>query len=372
MKTNFAQMTSDEKKVWSLQFWKMARNASFVNLFAGSGPNAMVQRISELTKTTKGDKAVITLIADMTGDGTVGDYDLEGNEEEIKVFDTNVTVDQMRNANRSAGRMADQKSIVRFRETSRDQLAYWLADRIDQIAFLNLAGVSLAYKNNGATRPVLATGKNLTDLSFAASITAPTSKRHLRWDNAGGDVATGDTSLVAAADQLTYKSLVLAKAYAKDQYIRGIKTGAGEEVYHVFVNPRAMAKLKLDADYLANVRSAHVRGGANPLFAGTSSVMVDGLVIHEFRHVYNTTGITSGSKWGSGGTVDGCRVSICGAQALGMADLGAPGWTEKEFDFDNQKAIAIDKILGFLKPQFHSNITGDVQDFGVLSLDVAI
>ena len=371
-KTNFAALTTHQKKVWSLDFWKMARNSSFINQFAGKGANAMVQRVTELTKTERGDLAVLTLIADLQDDGVIGDYDLEGNEEAIRAYDTAITIDQLRHGNVTTGRMADQKSIVNFREQSRDKLAYFMADRMDQLAFLSLAGVAYTNKTNGAARPVLATGKNLGDLAYAADVTAPSSARHLRWDSVGGDLAAGDTSAVVAADTLSYKALVFAKARAKDEYIRGIRGPHGEEVYHVFVTPRAMAKLKLDSDFLANVRNAGVRGGKNPLFAGTTSVMVDGLIIHEYRHVYNTTGLASGSKWGSASDVDGCRVAICGAQALGMADLGIASWTEETFDYKNRKGIGVDKIFGFLKPVFHSDVTGDNQDFGVMSLDVAI
>ena len=370
--TNFTALTTNEKKVHSLEFWKMARNASFLNMFAGKGGNSMVQRITELTKSERGEQAVMTLIADLTGDGVMGDYTLEGNEEAIKAYDTQVKIDQIRNGNRTAGRMANQASVVDFRSTSKDQLAYWLGDRLDQLGFLALAGEAFTKTNTGGTRPVLAAGQNFSDLAFAADVTAPSSARHIRWDAAASDLAAGDTTAVVAGDTLTYQALVLAKAYAKNQYIRGIKAGNNEEIFHVFVNPSCMAKLKLDADYLANVRSAGVRGGKNPLFAGTTSVMVDGMIIHEFRHVYNTVGAAGGSKWGATGVVDGSRVAFCGAQSLGLADIGPAGWFEKEFDFDNQKGIAIDKICGILKPVFHSNVTGDDQDFGVLSLDVAL
>ena len=67
--TNFAALTSEQLTIWSRDFWRVARNMSFINQFAGSGPNAMVQRISELTQSEKGARAVITLLADMTGDG---------------------------------------------------------------------------------------------------------------------------------------------------------------------------------------------------------------------------------------------------------------------------------------------------------------
>jgi hypothetical protein len=63
---------------------------------------------------------------------------------------------------------------------------------------------------------------------------------------------------------------------------------------------------------------------------------------------------------------------FCGAQALAMADIGAPIWVEKEFDFDNQPAISVGKILGFLKPQFAtSKSDGTREDFGVISVYVS-
>jgi N4-gp56 family major capsid protein len=370
--TNFAALTTEQKTVWSRQFWSMARNLSFINRFAGTGSNSMVQRITELTKNEKGARAVITLIADLTGDGVTGDYMLEGNEEALTAYDKVIVIDQLRNANTLAGRMADQKSIVNFRETSRDQLAYWASDRIDQLAFLTLAGVAYTQKNNGPARPVLATGQNLSDLAFAASVTAPSNKRYLRWDNATKKLVVGGTASLTAADKLSYASLVAVKAYMKDNYIRGIKAAGGEEIYHVFVTPKAMASLKLDPDFLANVRNAGTRGDKNLLFAGASSVMVDGLIIHEYRHVFNCSGLVSGtSMWGAANNVEGCRAAFCGAQALAMADIGDAIWFEKEFDFGNRNGISISKIFGFLKPVFYSNINASNQDFGVVNLDVA-
>jgi N4-gp56 family major capsid protein len=373
--TNFAALTTEQKTVWSKEMWKVARNNSFINQFAGTGHNAMVQRITELTKSEKGARAVITLIADLEGDGVMGDFTLEGNEEQIKSYDQVIQLDQLRHANRLAGRMSDQKSVVNFRKSSRDVLGYWMADRLDQLAFLTLSGESYTLKTNGAARAVLGggnTGRNFSELEFAADVSAPSANRYLRWDASAGTLDTGDTTAIAADDTLSYKALVELKAYAKENYVRGIKTGAGEEVYHVFVTPTGMARLKLDPDYLANVRSAGVRGGKNPLFAGTTSVMVDGLVIHEYRHVFNTKGMAGGSKWGAGGAIDGQAVLFCGAQALGMADIGDAEWVEKGFDYDNQHGISTGKICGLLKPKFHSNYSGTVEDFGVIRLDTAI
>lgn len=365
--TNFAALTDEQKTIWSRDLWKAARNNSFLNRFTGTGNNAMVQRITELTKSEKGARAVITLVADLEGDGVVGDNQLDGNEETIKAYDQVIQIDQIRNANRHKGRMADQRSVVNFRTASKDVLAYWLADRIDQMAFLTLSGVEYSKKNTGADRDA---NSQLSTLEFAADVSAPSTNRHLRWDATTG-LEPGDTSAVDTPDTPSYEMLVEAKAYAKTQYLRGIRGSGNEEYFHVFMTPQGMAKMKMDPDYLANVRSAGPRSEKNTLFSG-SIIMQDGLVIHEFRHVYNTSGAAAGSKWGSGGAVDGQRILMCGAQALGLADLGNPYWVEEGKDYENQQGISIGKILGFKKPVFRSQVTGSDEDFGVICLDTAI
>jgi N4-gp56 family major capsid protein len=377
--TNFAALTSEQLTAWSRDFWKVARNASFINQFAGSGSNAMVQRVTELTKSEKGTRAVLTLLADMTGDGITGDNTLEGNEEALRSYDITIELDQLRFANRIAGRLADQKSVVNFRETSRDMLAYAMADRMDQLAFLTLAGVAYTQKTNGGLRPTSGTsGHELVDLEYASDVSAPTTNRHRRIS--GNSIAAGDTTAVTATDKLGYRHIVELKAYAKDNYIRGLRGQGNQELFHLFVTPQQMANLKLDSDFLANVRNAGVRGSNNELFSGSASLMVDGVMVHEFRHVFSTEGATAGTsvnagaagyQWGADADVVGARALFCGAQALAMADIGLPEIVEDTFDYENQAGISIGKIFGLRKPKYNSDYNGGVEDFGVICLDTA-
>ena len=366
--TNFGLLTSEQKTIWGKDLWKQARNHSFINKFLGNGPNALIQHITELKKSEKGARAVITLLADLVGDGVAGDRTLEGNEEAMQTFDQVIRIDQLRHANRHEGRMADQKSIVEFRGNSKDVLAYWMADRIDQMAFLTMAGIGYGKRTNGANR----VGSDLQFLEFAGDVTAPSANRRLRWDNtAKALVANAGTNAVTATDTPTWAQLVQLKAYAKDRYIRGVKESGGSEAFHAFYTPQAMAKLKADPDYMLNLRHAQERDKSNALFTG-DTVKVDGIYLHEYRHVPNTSGAAPGSKFGASGTVDGCHMLFCGAQALGMADLGSPEWNEEDFDYKNSQGISVGKIMGFLKPKF-GNIyeNGSVEDFGVISCYVA-
>lgn len=366
--TNFGALLDEELTIWSRLIWKAARNAQFLNRFTGEGMNSMIQRITELTKTEKGARAVITLVADLEGDGVAGDRTLEGNEEAGKAFDQVIQLDQLRHANKHEGRMAEQRTVVNFREQSRDILAYWLSDRIDQMAILTLSGVSYTLKTNGAAR----VGSDLPFLDFAADVTAPTTNRHRRWDFGTLSLQPGDTGAVEAEDVPSWAMLVEAKAYAKENFIRPLRGDDGLEMYNVFMTPTGLAKLKLDVDFLAAWRNAGPRSANSPLFKGFAApIMVDGLAIYEYRHIFNTKGIAGGSKWGSGSNVDGQRILFCGAQALGLADIGAPEWVEKGFDYENQQGISVGKILGLKKPVFRSIFNQADEDFGLFVLDTS-
>ena len=367
--SNFAALTAEEKTTWSRDLWKAARNNSFMNRFMGTGNNAMIQRITELTKSEKGARAVITLVADLEGDGIAGDRTLEGNEEAGKSYDMVIQLDQLRHATRHEGRMADQRSIINFRETSRDNLAYWLADRCDQLAFLTLSGVAYSQRTNGLPR----IGSDFVNLDFAGDVTPPSSARILTWDGTAKDFTTNaDNTTIDAADTPSWSMLVAAKAYAKDNFVRPIRGDNGMEVYNVFMTPQGIAKLKGDTDFMNAWKDALPRSSSNPLFKGAPVIYVDGLAIYEYRHVYSTQGAGAGSKWGAAGAVDGQRALLCGAQAMAFADIGTPEWVEKMFDYDNQQAISTGKIIGMKKPVFHSQVYGSTQDFGVICIDTAI
>lgn len=359
--TNFAKLTNEEKTIWSMDFWKAARNYQFLNKFTGTSQDSMIQRITELRKSEKGTRAVITLVADLLGDGIAGDRTLKGNEEAMKSYDQVIRLDQLRHANKNEGRLADQKSIVNFREQSRDKLAYWMADRMDQLAFLTMSNVSYALNTNGTAR----VGSDLPYLEFAADVAAGTQNRALQWDATNGIETSADggfgTANIAAADTLKWEAIVEIKAYAKDNYIRPIRTSDGIDFYHMFVTPQAMATLKKDQTFREMVRDAGVRGPANPLFKGTDTIMVDGIAISEYRHVYHD------ATWG----VPGVRTLFCGAQALAFADIGNAYWVEEDDDYENQVGISVGKMFGFLKPKFHSNFNGQTEDFGMLTIDFA-
>jgi hypothetical protein len=54
------------------------------------------------------------------------------------------------------------------------------------------------------------------------------------------------------------------------------------------------------------------------------------VIIYSHQKVFNTFGLTSSNKWGSGGTVDGAQAMLLGAQAGGLAIIGNMFWRETD------------------------------------------
>lgn len=370
--TNFGALTDEQLTVWSRDFWREARNKTFVMRFAGDSSNAMIQRITELRKTTDGARAVITLVNEATGDGVVGDNELEGNEEALSSSDMVIQLDQWRKAHKSSGKMSEQRSVVKFRNEAKDHLSYAVSRIMDELAFQTLSGISYTLKPDGSPR----LASQLPLMRFAGDVAAPSSKRHYRWDAVQG-LVSGDTTSVEVADTPTWEMLVDMKAAAVNSYIRPIRSDDGVEVYNVFMCPDGIAALKKDKDFIAAWREAEKRGDSNPIFKGTkhggkSGIYIDGLNIMEYRNVYNTRGAAAGAKWGAAGAVDGQRILMCGAQALAFADIGGAEWNEKDFDYGNRQGVSVGKIMGFLKPKLFSTYAQSKQDFGVICVDTAL
>lgn len=362
METNFAELTPVQKLNWARETWSAARDQMFLSRFMGKGENNVVQRITELTKTEKGEQCIFQLVADLVSDGVIGDNEREGNEESMQSYSQIITLDQISHGVKNKGKLADQRTVINFREKGRDNLSYWLGNRSDQLGFLTLSGIGYEFNNDGSQR----VGSPFPNLAFAGDVSAPSAKRSLMWD--GTSLQTSNTGSITSGFVPKYTMIVDLIAYAKEHRVKPLMAG-GKPYYVLFLQPGSLAALKKDPDYQRAIVAAATKGGTDsPWFTG-ATVTVDGAVLHEHNLVFHTKGAAPGAKWGAGGNVNGTRSLLCGAQALGMADLGPGDWVEKPFQYDSQVGLNIDKILGFLKPKFMSIYDKSVEDFGVISVD---
>ena len=397
--TDFGALLTNQKIAWARDLWRQARNASFVLKHAGTSSTSAIQKITALTKSEKGDKAIVTLVPELTGNGVIGDFQLTGNEEAGDAYDFAIPVDQHRMGMKAAGRMAEQATIVSFRKQARDLLGYRFGTVIDKIGFNTLSGVSVNTMPNGVEPTLIGggnTGLNLSELAFGGAAVAPTGLRSYYAEaGAGTDgvvAGVGFGSGNAVPGPLTYGTIVNLKAEAVQKYIKPVVHSEYGEVYYLWVDPKVMANLKLDPDFLQNVRLAMPRSKKNDLFVGTDAVMVDGIIVMSHRYVLNNSGVAAGvgsaattgadgialPRFGdtdaSANVTIGSRCLFLGAQALALSDLGTPYWDESDVnDYGNQPGVSIGKIYGMAKSQYKGSYDDptNLQDFGVLTLDVA-
>lgn len=370
--TDFGALTSAQKRVWAAEIWKAGRDASFffANGFIGTSDtdmNSVIQRVSKLSETERGLECVMQLVLDLQSDGVVGDNELDGNEEAMVNDAQTIRIDQMRQGTKSKGEMAEQATVIRFREQSKDKLSFWLSDKLDELMFLTLSGVAYTYTYNGATR----VNSQLPSLSFAGDVVAPSGNRVLY-----AGTATS-TATLTSSNTMNWATCVESNTLATEKRLRPIRSG-GRNYFAFVIHPRQRRDLVLDPTYQTILRSAEKPGSKHPLFTG-SLATIDGLVIHSHNKVYNTSGLASGSKWGSGGTIDGAQGLMLGAQAGGLATTGSMFWRESDHtDYNNRPGIGIGRKIGMLKPQFLSvyddtvgTTTPTRQDFGVVSVYTA-
>jgi N4-gp56 family major capsid protein len=370
--TDFGALTAAQKKVWAMTIWKAGRDQSFwfSKGFIGTSDrdtNSPIQRVTELTETERGLECVMQLVLDLQNDGTVGDNELEGNEEAMINDAQTIRIDQLRHGVKSKGEMAEQATVIRFREQGKDKLSFWISDKIDELMFLTLSGVSYTYTYNGATR----VNSQLPELTFAADVVAPSSNRVLYAGSASS------TSTLTSSDTLDWAFVTEGNTVAMEKRLRPIRSG-GKNYYILVIHPRQRRDLVNDPTYQTIVSRAEKSGSKNPLFTGAMAT-IDSTVIHVHNKVYNTSSLTSGSKWGSGGTIDGAQALFLGAQAGGIATLGSMFWRESDqTDYQNRPGIGVGRKIGMLKPQFLSVYdetsgpgSATRQDFGVVSLYTA-
>ena len=391
--TDFGTLLTNQKIAWARDLWRQARNASFVLKHSGTSATSCIQKITALTKSEKGDKAIVTLVPELTGNGIAGDASLTGNEEAANAFDFEVPVDQHRMGMKSAGRMAEQATIVAFRKNARDLLGYRFGTVIDKVGFNLLAGIAPDALPNGVEPQLSAVaGANLKDLAFGA-FSAPTDQRAFYADAANDSVNLGEGVGTAIPGVLTYGHIVNMKAEAMSRYIKPVVHSEYGEVYYLWVSPKVMANLKLDADFLQNVRHAMPRSKSHDLFVGTDAVLVDGVVVMSHRYVPTNIGsavngaVAAATTGGAGialprfgvnagadNATVGARCLFLGAQALCLSDLGTPFWDESDVnDYGNQPGMSIGKLYGLAKSQYKGSYddAANLQDFGALTLDVA-
>jgi hypothetical protein len=79
----------------------------------------------------------------------------------------------LRQGVKNKGEMAEQATVIRFRATAETKLGYWMADKMDEMAFLVASGRAFTLTLDDSTRGT----SQLPSLKFAADVVAASTNR---------------------------------------------------------------------------------------------------------------------------------------------------------------------------------------------------
>lgn len=332
-------------KHWASDLMKEALKKTFALQFMGTDDNSLIQIKTELNKAA-GDRITFGLRQQLSGAGISGDGTLEGNEEALVTYTQNVTIDQLRHAVRSSGKMSEQRVPFSVRAEARDGLADWWSDRIDRWFFNQLTG-------NTVQADVRYTGMQAVTAPDAGHMVFP-------------GVAIAEASLSATTSMRFSLALIdkaVERAKTAVNALRPIMVGS-KKMYVAFLHPYQVTSLRVSASNTqwSDIQRSAMQGGQiddNPIFTGALGVY-NNTVLHESTRVPLVVGAT-------GGTSDVARAILCGAQAGVMAFGRGHGkntfsWKEELFDYENQLGVGAGCIGGLVKTRFNSS------DFGVVTM----
>ena len=338
-------------------------------------PDNIVQIMDE-TQRTEGDTVKYDLIAKLQAPGVIGDNTLAGQEESLKTYQDQMTINQLRHAVLPYGAMSQQRVPFSMRDQAKMRLADWWAERLDVSLLNQLCGNTTGTFVQAVPYETKFTGLNPTVLPdvdhvmFANGRSCEVNANAAFANNGStaNPLVTGDVFTVDLIDN------IVAIAHTSAMPLKPIRL-KGMEVFGVlFLHPLQVKSLRknFSQGQWGDIQLAAMNGGqitGNPIFTGAIG-MYNNVVIHEDNHVpysdsaaeltaagqvrYNSLSATAGV----GTSV--ARGVFCSAQAACMAFGRAYGmdmkmrWFEELLDAGNQLRVTAGMILGIKKTRFIS------------------
>lgn len=228
----------------------------------GEGPNNVIVVEKRFTK-EKGDGYTYSVFPDATGKGRGGAAletavaTLEGLEEAVTPVSDTVLLDQLRFAERTAGKLTEQRAAFELRPQMKDNLAYQWARQCDELIFKKLSGVT--YTDDGSN-------------TVGEAALANTSVLYGGGKTASGDLTSGDKFV----PNLVSRAKTLAKVGVRTDgtaswRIRPFMV-SGKPYYGCWIHPYQALSMKDSDEWKQAQREAGLRGPENPIFTGASGI----------------------------------------------------------------------------------------------------
>jgi N4-gp56 family major capsid protein len=323
-KTGFTTNSAETVKLWNEKLFRDTVKASYFSRFMGTSSDSVVQVKTDL-ESGQGDRVRFAIRMRLEGAGVSEGQTLEGNEESLTSYTTNLTLKQWRHAVRDDGAMSRQRAMFSISEESESALRDRTTEKIDQEcfdAYLDSTPTKIFYGGTATSDATLTTSMLLTP-TLISKIKA--------WAVTGGN-----------RSQTPLRPVMVN----------------GKKHYILLIHPDNSFDLKENSTWQTAQQNANIRGNSNPIFDGALG-MWDNVIVHEHENVPIVT------NFGSGGNVPGSKCLFLGAQSLLWAWGKRPTVKRKDFDYDNEMGYSTGMIYDVAKPVFNS------LDYGSVALNVA-
>lgn len=147
METRILTNDAVTRKRWAKDLFAVVLPAVEFNDLVGTGADSIVQIRTELGK-GEGDQITFGIRLPLVGEGIVGRDKVEGNEEQLRLRDFKMTIEELNHAVDTGGKMEEQRIPYNLMQEGKDGLQEWWADKLSDYVINVLAGNS-AYRISG-------------------------------------------------------------------------------------------------------------------------------------------------------------------------------------------------------------------------------
>lgn len=208
------------RKRWAKDLFSILLAHIEYGYLVGTSDDSPVQLNTDLGK-GEGDNVTFGVLKPLVGEGTVGDEEVEGNEEKLRFADFKVTIEERNHAVDTGGRMEEQRVPYNLVQKGKNALADWWANDVCNLLINTLAS-NTNYKVKGSY--------------FANDIVAPDA-RHMMTvnDTAEASITSADTVNLSFLDAVKQRAEMMDKEGANHWKVRPLKL-KGKNYYRVLMN----------------------------------------------------------------------------------------------------------------------------------------
>jgi len=231
-KTKFTSSNALTRKRWARDLFKIMLPGMEFNELIGTGPDSIVQIRTELGK-GEGDQITFGIKKPLTGEGRVGNQNVEGYEEGLVFDDFNMTIEELQHAVDTGGKMEEQRIPYNLVTEGKDSLSEWWQDKLSDFLINYLCG-NANYKVAGHT--------------FAQAAEAPDDAHAMLVnDTAEASQTATDEMDLTFLDSMKQKAEMMDTESKNHFKVRPLRKG-GKKYYRVILHNYVFDKLRQDTN----------------------------------------------------------------------------------------------------------------------------